>query len=61
MSRTQPAIVINVTGNVEALVSSDGQHYCALVDRQVWCWGNASGLGDGTGMDALIPVPITAP
>ncbi|MBL8950193.1 MAG: hypothetical protein JNK82_05415 [Myxococcaceae bacterium] len=56
-NRTQPATVIGVHGNVTKLVASS-DHFCALVDGELRCWGYLVGLG--LGIEAT-PIPITAP
>jgi alpha-tubulin suppressor-like RCC1 family protein len=58
--RAQPATVLNVTGNVEALAGAAG-HFCALMNQAVWCWGRGGYVGHGLSSDALTPVPITSP
>lgn len=58
--RTQPATVLNVSGNVEA-ISAAAVHVCALMNQQLWCWGTGGYAGHGVSSDALTPVPLTSP
>ncbi len=50
---------INIPGAVTHICPGD-RHTCAVADGGVWCWGHgAEGeLGDGTGLDSLVPVRV---
>jgi alpha-tubulin suppressor-like RCC1 family protein len=53
-------VVVNGSSAGVAAIASGGDHACAIVNGDVWCWGsNAFGqLGDGTINDSSMPVAV---
>jgi alpha-tubulin suppressor-like RCC1 family protein len=62
VNATVPAQVLGLTSGVSVLASgSDAARTCALVNGGVQCWGDATsgGLGNGSTVNARIPVQVT--
>lgn len=56
-------VQVSALGTSVAEVSLGALHSCARrTDGTLWCWGaNGEGqLGDGTSVDSMVPVPVTA-
>jgi len=51
-----PVQVSGLTSGVTS-ASAGGVHTCAVVNGGVQCWG--AGIGNGTGSDSAVPVPVT--
>jgi len=59
-SRALPGAVI-AASDVVSQIATGGYHTCELrTDRTAWCWGANDGgeLGDGTFVDAVLPVAV---
>jgi len=57
-----PVAVQGLDGLAVSDIVGGGHHTCAIADGALWCWGsNVYGeLGDGTTIDRLTAVPVTA-
>lgn len=58
--RAGPARVLAFDGKIVEDVAAGSNHTCALVEKQVYCWGhNGTGaVGDGTTTNAATPIKV---
>ncbi len=64
VSRADPVSVSGISGKQEVrLIAAGGRSTCAVTtDNQVYCWGknNYGQVGDGSGTDRLLPMPVSS-